>query len=180
MTITVFHGRSAQGDVKVFPLSLAQEGLWIHNQVKSGQTFNTLSTIVHVKRALNTKLLTDSLNVLIQRHDALRTTFQVIEGQPLQIISPMLSIPLPVTDLRCLSEAQKEAEAQRMTKEEMLRPFDLTQGPLVRASLLQLAAEEYMLLLNIHELVCDRWSMDVCLHELITLYEAFASGQPSP
>jgi amino acid adenylation domain-containing protein len=180
MSITVFHGRTAQEDVNVFPLSLAQERLWILNQVKSDHTFNALSTIVHVRRALNAQMLVYSLNALIQRHDALRTTFQVREGQPLQMIAPCLNISLPVTDLRVLSKAQQEAEVLRLTTEERQRPFDLTKGPLVRASLLQLAAEEYMLLLNMHHLVCDRWSMNVSLRELIALYEAFASGRPSP
>ncbi len=180
MSLPVFYDTAAQGDVKIFPLFLAQEGLWILDQLKPDSALNTLSTTVHIRRALSTQALACSLNALIQRHEALRTTFQVREGQPQQVIVPSLSLPLPVIDLQALPEAQREAEAQRLATEEMQRPFDLSQGPLVRASLLQLGAEEHMLLLSMHHIICDRWSMGVCLRELTSLYEAYASGQSSP
>src|SRR5260370_2311994 len=180
MPITVFHDTTARGNVKVFPMSLAQERLWILDQLKPNSALNTLSTTVHLRQALNTQTLAQSLNALIQRHDALRTTFQVIEGQPLQVIAPSLSIPLPVIDLRALSKVLQKAEVLRLATEEAQQPFDLTQGPLVRASLLQLGAEEHVLLLSVHHIICDRWSMGVCLRELSSLYEAFLSGQLSP
>ena len=180
MSITVFHDMAAQGNVKVFPMSLAQEGLWIFDQLKPNSALNTLSITVHVKRVLNTQVLTRSLNALLQRHDALRTTFQVIEGQPLQVIVPSLSIPLPVIDLQTLPEAQRKTEALRLATEETQRSFDLTEGPLVRANLLQLGAEEHVLLLSVHRIICDGWSMGACLRELTSLYEAFSSGQFSP
>src|SRR6266487_4235813 len=180
MSLPVFYDTAAQGDVKIFPLSLAQEGLWILDQLKPDLALNTVSTTVHIRRALSTQALACSLNALIQRHEALRTTFQVREGQPQQVIAPSLSLPLSVLDLQALPEAQREAEAQRLATEEMQRPFDLSQGPLVRASLLQLGAEEHMLLLSMHYIICDRWSMGVCLRELTCLYEAYASGQSSP
>jgi amino acid adenylation domain-containing protein len=180
MSIPIFHDRATQGNVKAFPLSFAQEEQWRLDQLKSNNTLNSISTTIHVKQSLNVKLLEQSLNALVQRHDVLRTTFQVREGQPLQVIAPCLSISLLVTDLCFLSEAQQEAEVLRLTTEEKQQPFDLTQEPLVRASLLQLGTEEYMLLFNIHHIVCDRRSMEVCVRELIILYEAFASSLPSP
>ena len=181
MSIPAFHDTAAQGgDVKFFPLSLAQEGFWILNQFKPDRTLNTLSTTVHIRRALSTQALTRSLNALVQRHAALRTTFQVIEGQPQQVITPSLSLSLPVVDLQALPEAQREAEAQRLATEEMQRPFDLSYGPLARASLLQLGAEEHILLLSMHHIICDEWSMGVFLRELASLYEAYLRGQPSP
>jgi len=180
MSVTVFHDAVARGDIKVFPMSLAQEGLWIFDQLKPNSTLNTLSITVHVKQVLDTQVLTRSLNALLQRHDTLRTTFQVIEGQPLQVIAPSLSIPLPVIDLQALSEAQRKTEVLRLATEETQWPFDLTHGPLVRTNLLQLGAEEHVLLLSMHRIVCDGWSMGACLRELISLYEAFLSGQFSP
>jgi Condensation domain len=101
----------------------------------------------------------------VQRYKALRTTFQMMEGQPAQVIAPTLTIPLPVIDLRDLPEAEREAEVQRLTTQEAQRPFDLTRGPLVRATVLQLEAEE---------------SLGVLLRELAALYEAFSTGRPSP
>ncbi len=161
-------------------MSLAQEGLWILDQLKPDSALTTLATTVHISRALNSQVLVRSLNALVQRHDALRTTFQVIEGQPQQVIASNLSLPLPVVDLQALPEVQREAEAQRLATEEMRRPFDLSQGPLVRASLLQLGAEEHILLLCMHRIICDRWAMGLCLRELTSLYEAYSNGQSSP
>jgi len=116
---------------------------------------------------------------MVQRHDALRITVRVMEGQPVQVIAPSLTIPLPVVDLQAPPEAERPIQAQRLATEEAQRPFDLSQGPLVRATLLQLGAEEHVLLLSMHRIICDGWSMGVCLRELASLYEAFASGQPS-
>ena len=180
VSIPVFHDTTAQGDVKVFPLSLAQEGLWILDQLKSDSPLNTLATTVHISRALNTQVLARSFNALVQRHDALRTTFRVVGGQPQQVVLPSLSLPLPVVDLQALPQAQREVEVQRLVTDEMQRPFDLSQGPLVRASLLQLGAEEHMLRLCMHRIICDERSMEVCLRELSGLYEAYSNGQSSP
>jgi amino acid adenylation domain-containing protein len=180
MALTVSHEGTAQGDVQILPLSPTQEGFWILHQHKLDRVLNTLAASVHIQLPLNIQLLEYCLNTLLQRHDALRTTFQEREGQPVQVIASNLPISLSVVDLRVLSGAQQETEVWRLEAEETQHPFDLTQGPLVRARLLQLAAEEYVLLLSMHQMICDRWSMNICVRELAGLYEALASDQSSP
>src|SRR5579859_918108 len=122
MSITVFHDTTSAGDAKVVPMSLAQEGLWILDQSQPDGALNTVSVTVHVRQALSIPALAHSLNTLIQRHETLRTTFQMREGQLVQVVSPTLSIPLQVLDLRNLSQAEQEAEAQRLVTSEVQRP----------------------------------------------------------
>src|SRR3989442_4592908 len=160
-------------------LKSSQQHSWILDQLKPDSAINNISATVHMRRALSTEVLARSLNAMVQRHDALRITVRVLEGQPVQVIAPSLTIPLPVVDLQAPPEAERPIQAQRLATEEAQRPFDLSQGPLVRATLLQLGAEEHVLLLSMHRIICDGWSMGVCLRELASLYEAFASGQPS-
>src|SRR5579859_2107472 len=114
MSITVFHDTTSAGDAKVVPMSLAQEGLWILDQSQPDGALNTVSVTVHVRQALSSPALARSLNTLVQRHDALRTTFQMRKGQLLQVITPSLSIPLSLIDLQGLSEAQQETEVLRL------------------------------------------------------------------
>src|SRR5262249_4572786 len=115
---------------------------------------------------------------IVQRHEALRTIFRMMDGQPVQVIASTLIVSLPVVDLRDLPEAGREAEALRLAMEEAQRPFNLAQGPLVRTTLLQLK-EEHVLLLTAHQLVFDDWSTNVFIRELAVLYESFSVGGPS-
>ena len=179
MTPTFSRETLSRGDGQIFSASFAQQHAWILDQLMPESAPNTLSVTVHLRQVLSTQTFERSLNALVQRHEALRTTFQVKENQPLQVIAPSLSIPLPVVDLRALPEEERQAEVQRQVGQEARRPFELGQGPLMRAGLLQLAAEEHVLLLSMHRSVCDRWSLGLLLRELADLYEAFASGQPS-
>ena len=180
MSRTVFHNIAERVDVKVFPMSSAQEGLWFLDQLESGSAAYNIPVVSRLRRLLDVEALQRSLNAIVQRHEALCTTFRLREGHPVQVIDPSLTIPLPMVDLRSLPEAEREAQALRMATEEAQRPFDLTQGPLVRATVLQLGAEEDVLLLTMHHIVCDKWSVGVLLRELATLYEAFSAGLPSP
>jgi amino acid adenylation domain-containing protein len=121
-----------------------------------------------------------SFNALIERHEVLRTTFVAVDGHPMQVIAPALLLPLPLIDLSALPNAEREAEALRLANQEVQRPFDLTQGPLIRILLLQLGTEEYLLLLTLHHIIADGWSLSVLYEELATLYQAFSTGQRSP
>ncbi|GHO97352.1 hypothetical protein KSF_074000 [Reticulibacter mediterranei] len=179
MSITIFHDTTAQGDVTAFPLSLAQKGLWILEQLQPDNLQHILSTSIFIQQSLNIQLLEQSLNLVIDRHNALCTTFQFIEGQPLQVIAPALTIPFPVIDLQPFSYDQRQAEIQRLTRE-VQQPFDISQGPLIRAYLLQLAEEEYILLLSVHHLVCDNQSLALFLRELLNVYTALNNGQSAP
>ena len=99
-------------------------------------------------------------------------------GNPVQVIAPDLALPLPVVDLQALPATAREAAVQRLATEEVQRPFDLTRGPLVRATLLRMSGEDHVLLLTLHHIIFDGWSVEVFWRELATLYTAFCTGQP--
>ncbi|HEX7771928.1 MAG TPA: condensation domain-containing protein, partial [Pyrinomonadaceae bacterium] len=116
-----------------------------------------------------------SLNVIVERHDVLRTTFTMIDSQPMQVIAPRLSLTLLRFDVSHLPEKERNVETRRL-REEALRPFNLERGPLIRGSLVRLAEEEHLLLLTMHHIVSDGWSLGVLFSELKTLYENFVEG----
>jgi amino acid adenylation domain-containing protein len=180
MSRTVFHDNVAQEDRKVFPLSLAQEGLLTLDQLEPDSSLNTLFSVMRIRRSLDVQILVRCFETLTQRHEALRTVFQKKGSQFDQVIVPTLMFPLSVVDLSHLPEQERELEAQRLASIEVQHPFDLEQGPLLRATLFHLAPQEALLLLAVHQVVVDRWSLKVFLSELSSLYEAFASDQPSP
>ena len=125
--------------------------------------------------------LKQSLNEIIRRHEAWRTNFATKDGQLVQVINPAIDLELPVVDLRGLDEAEREAEALRLATEDARRPFNLNQGPLLRAMLVRLGDADHRLYLTLHQIIFDGVSLySVFLPELATLYEAFVNGQPSP
>ncbi|MCA1594190.1 MAG: condensation domain-containing protein, partial [Acidobacteria bacterium] len=133
-------------EVFVFPLSYAQQRLWFLDQLDPGSpAYNIFDTVVF-NEALNVAALEESLNEIVRRHESLRTSFVSVEGQPVQVIAPALSLPLPVLDLRHLLKSEREAEAERLSTEEAERPFDLSRGPLLRTTLLRVGEAEYRLL----------------------------------
>nr|MDQ2716747.1 amino acid adenylation domain-containing protein [Chloroflexota bacterium] len=135
---------------------------------------------IRLHRLLDVAALERSLNALVERHEALRTTFAMSEGQLLQVIAPDLNIALSCQDLRPLAVSQRETEALRLANEEFQRPFDLTLGPLVRVSVLHLDERDHLLLLTMHHSISDGWSLGLLVQELVALYEAYSTGQPSP
>ena len=165
---------------KDLPLSFAQQRLWFLDQLEPGSTVYNVPGTVRIRGQLNVAALDQSLNEIVTRHEVLRTTFSTVGGQPVQIIASSLSLSLPVVDLSAQAETEREEDAQRLAREEARRPFDLARGPLVRATLLRLAHEDHVLLLSLHHIVCDGWSMGVFYRELSVLYQAFSNGQPSP
>jgi len=163
------------------PLSFAQQRLWFLNKFEQDSSFYNLSSTLRICGAgLNVSALEKSLYEVTQRHEVLRTTFTVIKGQPLQVISPESHFTLTLTDLSHHSQAQRNTEAQHLAQESAQRPFDLSTGPLVRASLLSLSTEERVLIVSMHHIVSDGWSMGVLVREVAALYEAYASGAESP
>ncbi len=162
------------------PLSFAQQRLWFLEQFLPDNPLYNFPQSFHLVGQLNLSALEESINEIIRRHEILRTTFAFLDGQPVQIIAPTLTVPLHRIDLRSLSGSQKDTEIQRLTIEECQRSFNLNHGSLVRTTLLQLGAEEYVLLLNIHHIVFDGWSVATFFRELRLLYQAFVNGQPSP
>jgi amino acid adenylation domain-containing protein len=160
------------------PLSFAQQRLWFIDQLDPGSSVYNFPVAVHLSGPLNVPALKQSLNEIVKRHEALRTTVATVDGRPVQIIAPLLRLVLPIVDLRELPEPQREIEVQRLATNEALRPFDLAEGPLVRATVLWLSDNEHVGLLTMHHIVCDGWSTGILIREMASLYEAFCSGKP--
>ncbi|RKH54663.1 amino acid adenylation domain-containing protein, partial [Corallococcus llansteffanensis] len=161
------------------PLSFAQQRLWLIDQLQPGSSTYNIPAVVRLEGPLHREALRQALSALVQRHEALRTCFPQRHGQPFQLIAPPSSLPLREVDLEGLGDATA-AEARRLVSHESTLGFDLAQGPLVRALLLRLAQEEHVLVLTLHHIVSDGWSMGVLVREVAALYEAFRQGLPSP
>src|SRR5206468_4286480 len=121
-----------------------------------------------------------SLNEIVRRHEVLRTIFPIENEDLIQVINRSLTLTLPVVDLQHLPEAERNDEVLRIAAEEAAKPFCLSLGPLVRATLLQICEKEQVLLLTLHHIISDGWSMGVLKRELALLYEVFSAGKPSP
>lgn len=167
-------------DVDNFPLSFAQQRLWFIDQLlPNTPLYNTLA-IRRLTGTLHIETLERSLNEIVRRHEALRTIFTTVDGNPVQVILPALSLALSVVDIQEFSKREREIEVQRWAAKETMRPFDLTHGPLIRARVLRLSRQEYVLLLVTHHIVSDGWSNGIFFHELAEIYTAFAANKPSP
>jgi amino acid adenylation domain-containing protein/non-ribosomal peptide synthase protein (TIGR01720 family) len=162
------------------PLSFAQQRLWFLDQFEPDNAAYNINAAVRLDGALNLAALERSFEEVVRRHESLRTSFAVAGGEARQEIAPTLKLKLPILDLRLTPEGEREAVLKRMAAEEARRPFDLSTVPLLRASLLQLGEREHVLLLTMHHIVSDGWSMAVLIREVATLYEAFSHDAPSP
>jgi len=169
--------RSPEGPA---PLSFAQERLWFLDQLEPGSALYNIPIGLRMKGALNASVLDQCLDEIVRRHEALRTRFEAVEGQPRQVVEPIASLGIPVVDLSGLPEEQREAEALRLCTEEARCPFDLARGPLVRARLLRLGQADHVFFLNMHHIASDACSVGVLMRELKALYVAFSEGRPSP
>jgi amino acid adenylation domain-containing protein len=163
-----------------FPLAIAQERLWFLAQLTPGNPAYHNVFAFRSTKALHVSVLERTFNELIRRHEALRTTFSIDNGTPVQIIHPAVPSALPLIDLRALPQAQREAEARRLAIEEARRPFNLTEGPLFRVKLLQLTDEEYVVVGCVHHIVSDGWCADLLTRELGALALGFAAAGMSP
>ncbi|PTL74909.1 non-ribosomal peptide synthetase, partial [Vitiosangium sp. GDMCC 1.1324] len=163
------------GDI---PLAFAQQRLWFLDQLEPGSPVYNIPSALHLTGSLNTEALRRAFEELVRRHESLRTTFASHDGQPVQLIAPALSIPLDVLDLQDVPASKREDRAREMIHQEALRPFDLAHGPLLRAALLRLASDDHVLLVTMHHIVSDGWSMGVLVREVASLYAALASGKP--
>ena len=165
--------RSAQ-----IPLSFAQARLWFLDQLQPDSAFYNMPLALYLSGQLNIAALESSINKIIQRHEALRTNLATQEGQPVQVIASTINWKLLVVDLLDLHQSEREDEAQRLATVEANRPFNLEQEPLLRATVLLLGETEYILLLTMHHIISDGWSLGVFVRELTEFYKAFCTGKP--
>ncbi|HKH45137.1 MAG TPA: amino acid adenylation domain-containing protein [Thermoanaerobaculia bacterium] len=161
------------------PLSFAQLRLWIIDRIEPGTSTYNVALAARLEGELEPGLLAGAFGEVARRHEAVRTTFGVRGGEPVQIVQPPAPVPLPVVDLAALPEATRAGEAQRLAREEERRPFDLERGPVLRAGLVRLAPAEHLLLLTLHHIVCDEWSIRLLFGEVVTLYTALREGRPA-
>nr|QEO74665.1 condensation domain-containing protein [uncultured bacterium] len=166
-------------DLFAFPTSFAQQRLWFLDQLEPGSPFYNIPAAVRLKGRLDAPALERSLNEVVRRHEVLRTTFGSDGGQPLQFVVSEMSLALTANDLRGLPDAAREVEAERLASEEVRRPFDLRKGPLLRPRLLRLGEEEHILLLTMHHIVSDGWSVGILIREVAALYEEYTAGRPA-
>ncbi|HEX7771265.1 MAG TPA: amino acid adenylation domain-containing protein, partial [Pyrinomonadaceae bacterium] len=162
------------------PLSFAQARLWVIDQLEPNRPIYNVPDTQYITGPFDLDALQRSLSELVRRHEILRTTFQMIDGQPVQVIAPPEPVTLDMIDLSHLPDGERAAEAQRLADEEAQKPFDLSRGPLFRMQLVRLEEEEHLLFSTTHHIISDGWSMGVMERELSALYEAYKLGQPSP
>lgn len=163
-----------------YPLSFAQRRLWFLDKLEPGKSVYNVSEALRLKGPLDCAALSRSVEEIICRHEALRTTFIEMDGNPVQLVAPRLTIEIPVEDLTQFPSAEREAEARRRISDRANHPFDLEHGPLIRLALVRLAQDEHVLLIGMHHIVSEGgWSMGVFLRELNEIYNADLAGRPA-
>jgi len=162
------------------PLSFAEQRLWFLDQLQERSTTYNEQEALHLTGLLQVEALKRALQEIVRRHEVLRTNFKVIDGSPVRVILPELDLQLPIIDLQHLPQEKQLTEVQRLGEQEIQQPFDLANEPLLRVTLLQLGADDYVLLLTMHHIITDGWSTGVLSHELEVLYSAYVQGKTSP
>ncbi|GLV55536.1 hypothetical protein KDH_23800 [Dictyobacter sp. S3.2.2.5] len=163
--------------VHTFPLSFAQQRLWLLDQLEPGNpSYNIVSSIAF-HGTLHIDTLHEGLRFIVERHEDLRTTFRLLRDEPVQVVVPTQDVPLPLIDLRHLSPSEREETIQRMANEEMKYSFQLSHGPLIRCTLLHASEQDFVLLLNVHHIVFDGWSLNIFLNELAQFYTTRIEGR---
>ena len=167
----------AATSVYCLPTSFAQQRLWFLDQLEPGKSFYNVALTLRVQGYLCRAALERSLSWLVERHEALRTTFAMREGEPVQLIATARPVPLSLIDVSVQPVEEREERALLLAQEEVRHPFDLRHGPLLRALLIRLDEEEHLLVLTLHHIITDGWSQGILLRELAAGYEAATRGQ---
>jgi len=162
------------------PASFAQQRLWLIDQIEPGNPAYNIPLALRLSGEIEPGLLARIFSEIARRHEALRTTFASGDDGPVQVIAAPAPLELPLLDLSHLPAAEREAQARALALSEARRPFDLQRGPLLRLLLVRLAGTDWLLLLTLHHIVSDGWSLGVLVREVTALYEAFSQGLPSP
>jgi thioesterase domain-containing protein len=167
-------------EVFVFPATVGQQGFWYLDLLRPGNPAYNIAVRFRLQGRLRVEELERALNEIVRRHESLRTTFAIVEDVPVQVVSPRQTLRLWQDDLRGGPEDERAARARAVAIEEGRLPFDLTRGPLIRARLLRLDDEDHTLLVTVHHIVADGWSVGVMTQELGALYDAYCRGLDSP
>jgi len=162
------------------PLSFAQQRLWFLDQLDPNSPVYNIPVALRLEGDLNIDAFKQSLRELINRHESLRTTFPEQDGQPVQVIAETIPFPFTQLDLSHYSEEEREAQVQQVALEEALQPFNLSNGPLLRIKLLELKPGDAVILLTMHHIISDGWSVGVLIQEFTQCYAAFCQHKPSP
>ncbi|MGD2089945.1 MAG: amino acid adenylation domain-containing protein [Candidatus Aminicenantes bacterium] len=162
------------------PLSFAQQRLWFLDQLQPGNPAFNICTSRNITGSININVLEQALREVVRRHDILHTIVVVLEGKPYQVVSPLPPRVLALVDLGDIAEAERPEQVNQLARREARVSFDLAHGPLFRAILLRLDRENFTLLLTMHHIICDDWSIGILIREITALYKAFSVGNPSP
>jgi len=165
---------------KQLVLSFAQQRLWFLTQLQPDSPFNNLSAAFRLQGQLNYQALQESLNEIVRRHEVLRTNFKTIAGKPVQIVSSETKLLLPIVDLSELSADLQQIQSEQLAQIEAQQPFNLQTDLTIRAKLLKLGEQEHIVLLTLHHIASDGWSIGVFGRELSVLYQAYCERKPSP
>ena len=168
---------SRDGDI---PLSFSQQRLWFLTQLEPDKPIYNESMAFRLTGVLNIAALQMALNAIIARHETLRTTFASVDGLPIQVVSNGRRLDLEITDLSHIPVPERDATTQRLLREIVQQPFDLSSALMLRASLIKHSPQECVLLFVMHHIAIDGWSCGVLFQEIATLYQAFRDGQPYP
>ncbi|HEX2625623.1 MAG TPA: amino acid adenylation domain-containing protein, partial [Candidatus Limnocylindrales bacterium] len=166
-------------ELQVLPSSFAQQRLWFLDQLVPGSPFYNLSSVLGFRAPLDPEVVRAALVELAWRHEVLRTTFATVDGRPVQVLSPDPRFPLDVEDLRELAAAERDTTVASRVLEHGRRTFDLAKGPLARAVLFRQGGDDSLLLICIHHIIADDWSMGILSRELVALIHAIADGRPA-
>jgi amino acid adenylation domain-containing protein len=161
----------------VLPVSFAQQRLWFIDQLEPGSAAYNVPSALRLRGRFDPGVLERAVTEIVRRHETLRTVFAMVDGEPVQVVRDTIPLALPVTDLRSLPAESREAVAARLASEEAVRPFDLAAGPLLRVSAMRLDETEWGLLITMHHVVSDGWSIGVLVREVSALYDALAAGR---
>ncbi|MCU1267649.1 MAG: amino acid adenylation domain protein [Acidobacteria bacterium] len=161
------------------PTSFAQQRLWFLSRLEPDSPAYNIPRPLRITGELDLPVLQQTLNAILARHAVLRGSFDLVEGQPVQIIVPRLEIDIPVIDLSTLDANEREAEVSRLAIADAERPFDLSKAPLLRVSLLRLAPREHVLFLTMHHIISDGWSIGILVQEMAAIYRAISAGEPA-
>ena len=165
------------GETRTAPLSFGQQRLWFLDQYEPNNILYNIADAIRLHGALNVAALEQSLSEILRRHEALRTTFSIVDDRPVQVINKAADFSLTVFDLRKTSSETREATAAQLAAEEASTPFNLAEGPLLRVKLLRFATDDHVLLVTMHHIISDGWSIKVLIREMEALYEAYTNKQ---